>query len=263
MRPILFNIDGLHFPSQLIFVFLGLLLALIMLLYHGRRAGVHWKILIDSYLMVLVGSLVVGRLFVVLQEPVWFFQEHPGQIWRLYVGGVSLYGGILGGLVAAWGITYWYSARLWRLTDELAVAFTLALAVGYFGAFLHGVGFGKMTSGGMGISTTDPLAFMPLEFARYPVQLCMALFLALLHVVLLSITNLKMFDGQYTALFFIGLPFFDSVLIPWRDTAAAKPFLNLQIAGFELTLDRLAALALLVFGIFLFRSLRNRRLSAA
>lgn len=119
-----------------ILVALGSLLSLAMVERMAPRFGLDKEKTAKIAFRALVAGLVAGRLgHVFLYDPAPFLAD-PLEILRVWHGGMSSLGGIVGGLLAA-ALT----ARRWRLdfacvADTLSASFPLAWAVGRLGCFL-------------------------------------------------------------------------------------------------------------------------------
>ena len=71
---------------------------------------------------VVVGVILGGRLgFVLFYEPAWYL-ANPGQIIKVWQGGMSFHGGFLGVVLAAWAYARRNGIAPLRLADALAVA---------------------------------------------------------------------------------------------------------------------------------------------
>jgi phosphatidylglycerol:prolipoprotein diacylglycerol transferase len=261
LHPVLINLGGINIATQWVMVFLGLMLGLLVLLRHGGRAGLHWKVLVDSYIVAILCGFFCGRLMVVLQNVLWF-KEHFGQIFLFYVGGLSLYGALLGGWLGAWLVARWYGQDLWRLADTQIVALCLVLVMSNLGAFLQGGGFGRLTASGLGFTTVGFIGDLP----RYPTQLYLAIIVLLFFFWVQLTVHRKPFHGQFTTLFFMLFPFFDQLLsVLLDDSTVPKPLVSLKFGlqwqGWEINLERILAMVCIVAGAYAFYKLSSRRLS--
>lgn len=118
-----------------IFVSAGFLLALAAAFWFLKRHKVKPDALFDLLFWIIIGAMVGSRLFYVLfYEPVYFL-HHLKEVWQIWQGGLSSFGGILGGLAA--GLFYLGKKRLnfWRYVDAMAFAFPLGWILGRLGCF--------------------------------------------------------------------------------------------------------------------------------
>ncbi len=158
MRPILFTIHlgGLKIP---IFSY-GFMLALSFILgtWIAARRGEKFGFPRDEYynttLAVMIGVLIGARLLYVLTT-LHEFARNPLDIFAVWKGGLVLYGGLIGGALAAF--YYLRKKRLDPATyfDVGAPSVGLGLVLTRIGCFLNGCCFGKPT-----------LLFIGIEFPR-------------------------------------------------------------------------------------------------
>lgn len=115
----------------------------------GARRGLDRDTVLDAAFMVIVSSLVGVRLFFVLThldsfDPWW-------EAFLLWRGGLTLYGGILGAIVAV----VWFARRrgigFLRLADVLAPQVVLGIGITRVGCFLNGCCYGAPTDGPLGV----------------------------------------------------------------------------------------------------------------
>lgn len=83
-----------------------------------------------SIILLVAGILGARIFFVMLYDPAYYFQ-HPLDIFRIYEGGLSIHGGILGSILAGlwytrrtalsfWVVSVWTSTGVW-LSEELDI----------------------------------------------------------------------------------------------------------------------------------------------
>src|SRR5712691_1602249 len=104
----------------------------------SRRAA------LDALAWALPAGLLVGRLVHVLGWWDYYFTHAP-EIWQLNVDGLSLWGGLLGGLAIGAARLSRDPLRRRRIFDVVAPNVALGIAVGRIGAFLDGHGQGLST----------------------------------------------------------------------------------------------------------------------
>lgn len=99
---------------------------------------------IDGALAALAGALLGGRILFVAWE--WaYFATRPSLIWQLWLGGYSYLGALLGGLLGLWLWCLPGKRPLRAYANLLTPAFVLAHAGGWYGCWLHGCAYGRIT----------------------------------------------------------------------------------------------------------------------
>lgn len=126
----------------------------------------HFQALI---VQMLVAGVVGARLFHVFFE--WHqYTNHLTHIFRLQDGGLSIFGGIIGGLLIVLWHKLYKNLDFWFFADLITPGFALALTFGRIGCFLNGCCYGIPCSYGWCIAFPG-VAGGP----RHPTQLYLAL----------------------------------------------------------------------------------------
>lgn len=117
---------------------------------------------------VLLSSLIGARLVYVVLHWV-YFQHHLPEIVALWRGGLSGFGGALGGLVGGWIFCRIGKHSLWMLGDAVALPVTAMSVAVWSGCWLTGCAYGRPVDGGI----LQPDIFGQ-EAARWPAALIAA-----------------------------------------------------------------------------------------
>lgn len=100
---------------------------------------------------VVVGVILGGRLgFVLFYEP-GYYLSHPGEIIKVWQGGMSFHGGFLGVVLAAWAWARRNGIAALRLADALAVAAPVGLLLGRLANFINAELWGRPTTAPWGV----------------------------------------------------------------------------------------------------------------
>lgn len=144
---------GLPIRGYGVMVLLGLLAGIGITVARGQQLGIHPDTVIGLGFWMMLGGILGARAFYVVQK----WNEFPGQgIWerlvdiiRITEGGLVIYGGVLGGLLA--GSIYCYRHRLnvAATADLIAPGFLMGLSLGRIGCLLHGCCFGGLCTAGL------------------------------------------------------------------------------------------------------------------
>ncbi len=178
MLPVLFRLGPIDITSFGAMVAFGALVGLWVFRRELTRAGLPDAAL-DAAIFGLLGGLIGAKLLYVFEH----LDESSFFSLLLDRGGMSWFGGFVGGLVAG----YWTIRRHgWPMVPVLAAA-TPALAIGQMlgrvGCFLVGDDYGRPTTLPWGVSF--PRGLPPTDVPVHPTQVYEAAFLALLAWILI------------------------------------------------------------------------------
>ncbi|MCA0196842.1 MAG: prolipoprotein diacylglyceryl transferase [Proteobacteria bacterium] len=158
----------------------------------GRLPGVDDDGFGDLLFYGLIGVIVGGRLGSVLFYDLGTYLEHPLQVFKVWEGGMSFHGGLVGVLVASWLWSRRQRQHFFDTMDFVAPLVPPGLGFGRIGNYIGGELWGKYTEGGWGVvfpgglpepyRSMDPAALKAQfdtgaldAFARHPSQLYQAL----------------------------------------------------------------------------------------
>lgn len=179
----------------------GLSLILILIAAHllnAKTKALPREVLEDSLLFSFLGALVGGRLGYVFWYGVDFWRVDSWFPLRVWEGGMSFHGGLLGGLLALTLVSYYHQVKLLSITDFLAPLAPIGLFLGRIGNFINQELYGVVTK--VRWAVRFPLVDQEL---RHPSQLyeagCEGLLLGI--ILILSYARLKPRQGKLTGLF--------------------------------------------------------------
>ncbi len=131
-------------------ILLGFLLCLWLLRRRGAKRGLDPNALFDAATFMLLGGIIGARLFYVIEF--WEnFSQDPSTIIRLDLGGLSFFGGLMGGGAALLATILARGLPLMTTLDTAAGLVPLGHAFGRMGCFLNGCCFGRATSTCVGV----------------------------------------------------------------------------------------------------------------
>lgn len=159
---------------------------------------------LEDLLMYGVGGVVLGgRLGYVLFYKPMDYATHPLDIFKVWEGGMSFHGGLLGVMLALWLFTRRHHITFLTLSDFVAPLVPLGLAAGRLGNFINGELWGRETSPSSPWAMVFPQAHDGL--ARHPSQLYeLALEGLMLFAMLWLYSSKPRRQGQVSALFLLG-----------------------------------------------------------
>lgn len=143
----------------------GFLLAVLF----GGRVAYKWKINLDKMIDVLLYGTIFGiigaRLFYVAFR--WdYYGAHPGDIIKIWEGGLAIYGGIIGGILAAFIVCKLEKLNFLNLLDMVAMSLLIGQGIGRWGNYANQEAFGSITYKNWGMMS-DTVAEYISDHAAY------------------------------------------------------------------------------------------------
>ncbi|MFH1598424.1 MAG: prolipoprotein diacylglyceryl transferase [Patescibacteria group bacterium] len=243
-----FSIGPLTIQVWGLFLALAFLVSIIASGYELKRKGLQHRIILDLSVWVIIGAIVGGRLFYVLNE--WSrFQEQLVDIFKLWQGGMALYGGVIGGSLAAWLFIKRKKLKFGPYADAVLFTLPLGLFVGRIGCLMIHDHLGSVTTVPWGI---EYLGQVRHETALYSLVLNLVLF-----IVLFFLRKAKFnFTGLVSSIFLIGYGLGRFVIDIFR--AQDLPFSDPRFGG--LTPSQYVSILLVIMGIWLWIRIKKQRL---
>ncbi len=127
----------------------------------AERKGFKKDDIYDSTLWVITGGLIGARLFHVLDHWPHEYVLNPVRALYIWEGGLAIWGGVIGGLIAVALLAWRRGWRLPSLLDAIVPGLVLAQAIGRVACIITGDAMGKPTAGPFGFSYTSPNAMVP------------------------------------------------------------------------------------------------------
>lgn len=149
-----------------------------------------------SALGVILGGRIGYMLFYSL--PNWL--SSPSELFKIWQGGMSFHGGLIGVMISTWLYARHYKMAFWTLGDIISPAVPLALGAGRIGNFINGELWGRVTDVPWGM-VFPHVGVLP----RHPSQLYAVLLEGILLFLILFIYSSKSRKtGAVSGLFFLG-----------------------------------------------------------
>jgi phosphatidylglycerol:prolipoprotein diacylglycerol transferase len=207
-------------------------------------AAMQWtfKDVEDILFWGVLGVIIGGRLGYVLFYMPGFYLSNPLSIFKLWEGGMSFHGGLLGVLLAL----FWFAKRrqlsYFVLTDFVAPLVPLGLAFGRIGNFINGELWGRPSDWpwAMVFPAVD-------QVARHPSQLYQFAGEGLLLAILLwTYARKPRRPGQISGLFLIGYG-----ALRFMAEFAREPDAFLGLLGLGLSMGQWLSLPMIALGVYL------------
>jgi len=198
----------------------GIVVATLLTNHRLTRRGAEPWVVVDIALLAVPLAIIGARVFHVLTHPNFYFgpDKDIWAVFRIWEGGIAIFGALLGGAIGAWLGCKWTGIRFWTFADALAPGLLLAQAMGRFGNWFNQELFGLPTDlpWGLEIDYPNPAwpAGLPEETLFHPTFLYEVLWNTLGVLVLLWVG--RRFVLQWGRLFGLYLVWYSAGRIVWE-----------------------------------------------
>ena len=137
--PVAFAIGSFEVRWYGIMVLLGVMATILISLREAKRVGLPTEHIYNVALWAIIGGILVSRLFHVVDQ--WdYYWANPGQL--LNFAGLTIYGAVIGALLAVFIYGWIKKISFWKLGDIVAPGAILGQAIGRIGCLLNGCCYG-------------------------------------------------------------------------------------------------------------------------
>lgn len=173
MHPIALTLGALTIRWYGVMIALSIAISVIFIYRDSKWQGLNTDAVLDVVIAAVIGGILGSRIGWIATSPsVLWYIAHPLRILAIWEGGLSYFGGILGGIVAAGWMIRRRQLRFWQIADIVAPLLALSFGIGKIGCWLNGCCHGEITTSWLGAVFTDPLSECELLGQRvWPTQL--------------------------------------------------------------------------------------------
>jgi len=148
INPVLFELGPFQIRYYGMLYALGFVIAYFMISYLAKRKqiGITKDDVADLITYEVVGVVLGARLAYVLFYNLSFYLQNPIDIFKLWHGGLSFHGGLIGAIIAAYLFCRKKKMDFYEIADLTVVPVALALALGRIGNFMNAELYGRITN---------------------------------------------------------------------------------------------------------------------
>lgn len=160
--PVAISLGPLDVRWYAVFILGGIFAAIGLSLWLANRRGLDGEFLLDMAPVVVISALVGARLYYLLLR--WdYYLDHPGEAINVRLGGMTIHGAIIAGVLALWWYTHRHRQSMMTWADLVVPGLALGQAIGRWGNWANQEAFGTPTDLPWAV-TIDP-SRRPAEFA--------------------------------------------------------------------------------------------------
>lgn len=197
LEPVLFSLGPFEIRYYGLVYLIGALLVYLVLRKYKEELKVKVEDIDNFLLYTIILMLVFARLFHILFWGDGYYLANPGEILKIWKGGISFHGGLVGIIIAAVYFTRKHKVSLLRFADLLTLPFLFTHGLGRIANFVNAEIVGTITS------VPWCVEFPFFEGCRHPVQLYAAVGRFALFGLLLYLFKKKQKDGLIFWLFLL------------------------------------------------------------
>jgi phosphatidylglycerol:prolipoprotein diacylglycerol transferase len=199
----------------------------------------------DLVVYIVIGIVAGGRLGDILFYTPNLIMDDFWEIFKIWHGGMSFHGGIIGVGIAVWVFCSRRKKKLLATTDLIACATPIGLFFGRVANFINGELYGRKTDVAWGV------IFPSQDFhPRHPSQLYEAFtegaLLFIIMMIAIRIPNIRQHHGRISGIFLISYSIFRMLIENFRE-----PDFHIGYIFNTFTLGQLLSLPMLCLGVFL------------
>jgi phosphatidylglycerol---prolipoprotein diacylglyceryl transferase len=167
INPVALQVGAFEVRWYSLAIMAAVIAAIVMAVYRGKKRGIEPTDIYTLAPWVLVGGIFGARLFHVIDA--WeYYSQHPSQIIMISQGGLAIWGGLAGGVLAVAIYTWKRRIPFGIMFDTLVSGLLLAQVIGRFGCIVNGDAHGRPTNLPWGFIYTNPGAMIPSDLLGVP-----------------------------------------------------------------------------------------------
>ena len=143
INPIALKLGWIEIHWYGLMYLLGFAIAWMLGLRRLKRLGWHPQQLSDLLFWIIVSVILGGRIGYVIFYNFAAFLADPLMLFRIWEGGMSFHGGLLGVMIAIWLFSRKYHYPVWDIMDFVAPLTAPGLGLGRLGNFIGGELWGR------------------------------------------------------------------------------------------------------------------------
>lgn len=139
----------------------------------GGRIAYTWRINLGKMVDVLIygtfGGIIGARAYYVAFE--WdYYSQHLDEIIAIWNGGLAIYGGIIGGIIAAFVTCKVEKLNFYNLLDMAGISLLVGQGIGRWGNYANQEAFGTFTNGNFGMMSKKVASYIALHPDKFGLE---------------------------------------------------------------------------------------------
>ncbi len=142
--PVAFTIFGREIVWYAVLITIGMILSALYAFYRGRTLGIKPDYMYDYAIFTIILGVIGARLYYVLTK----LEDYKtfGSWFAIWEGGLAIYGGIIGGVIAIVLVSLFRKISVLTALDAIAPSVMIGQAIGRWGNYFNQEAFGSNTN---------------------------------------------------------------------------------------------------------------------
>lgn len=157
-----FEWGAIHIRWYAVMIACGFFAGLFIIERLAARFKIDKDHVVTAALIAFIGGIIGARLYFVALNWTTYIQR-PEDIFATWQGGLSIHGGIIGGLIVGIAYARFVKLPIARCCDIFAVALPLGQAIGRWGNYFNSEAFGSPVSDDFPLRLFIPEQYRPME----------------------------------------------------------------------------------------------------
>lgn len=146
LNRVAFSLFGKPIYWYGVIIAVGFLLAITYAIKRSREFGLDADRVLDVIMGGAIGGVIGARIYYVVFS--WAdYKDNLVDVFKIWEGGIAIYGGIIGGFLVGALMCKWRKVRLLPMADLVTASFLLGQGIGRWGNFVNVEAFGEVTAG--------------------------------------------------------------------------------------------------------------------
>ena len=164
---VLLEVNGFPIHYYGVIMFLAIVSGLLIIRQIAKKyyKNINTEIILDIVPFIILFSLVGARLYYVLMD-FSYYSKHLGEIIAVWNGGMSIHGGIIGGIISGLFLAKQNKIKFLEYADVFSYGLVIGQAIGRFGNYFNCEAFGKPCTNTI-FGLFIPETHRPFEYIQY------------------------------------------------------------------------------------------------
>lgn len=145
INNIALSIFNLKIYWYAIIIITGIIVCLLLMRLDKNKYEIKYNDVIDFLSYALIAGIICARIYYVIFR--WsYYKDDPLSIFKIWNGGIAIYGGIIGALITAYIFCKKRKINVLNFCDYCAPYLALAQSIGRWGNFINQEAYGSETN---------------------------------------------------------------------------------------------------------------------